>query len=258
MAKTCFRGCTCLAAGPLRDPPVSTGHGGARWGIRCRICKKYSGNTHSWLEMFRKPCKGELPTGSWSREPHEYRIEGDGATCKMCGFQTSRDAAQDRAVAKCPLWKPQGWGDRQDRAAAWMREAQRLAQAWTEAGKRTEQLQGPNATAGAERDPEVRDETQSSAAAPPASEHGAAAAPGFLKGYRHHQLIGEGGFRICVGCGSFPPGGTAKRAKEWAADRCPGAPRVVSARVLAAATGPLAGLVGPGGPHADRGAWMFG
>ena len=32
---------------------------------------------------------------------------------------------------------------------------------------------------------------------------------------------------------------------------------VTAAKVLAAATGPLAALVGVGGPHAERAAWMF-
>ena len=42
-----------------------------------------------------------------------------------------------------------GWGDHERAAAQWMREAQRLSLAWSEAGRRTERLQAQLAVADA-------------------------------------------------------------------------------------------------------------
>ena len=174
------------------------------------------------------------------------------------------DSAAKGNASKCPLWRPVGWGEHGPAAAQWMREAQRLSLAWSEAGRRTERLQTQQAVAdalGRERLLVGGGAAGSSSGAAggeaPAGRPGAPGGPPLrLAPYRGHEVAELGAFRICVGCGLTPP--KALRARQaWVLLKCPGPPEVVLPKVLGIATGPLAEVLRPGGPHGNRAAWMF-
>ena len=193
-------------------------------------------------------------------------VWGDCATCTACGVQGRPDAAEKSNASRCPLWRPVGWGDREEPAGRWMRGAQRLSLAWSEAGRRSERLQTQQEVAAALA-PERRAALGGSLGAGPGASAGSngtgAGRPGAPGGpplrlvpYRGHEVAELGDFRICVGCGQRPPG--AERARrEWVRQKCPGPPDVVLPRVLAMATGPLAQVLQPGGRFGQRAAWMF-
>ena len=186
-------------------------------------------------------------------------VWGGSATCAGCGVQARVDGAAKGNVSKCPLWRPVGWGEHGPGAAQWMREAQRLSLAWSEAGRRTERLQTQQAIAvallGSRGEPGAS--SDGAGAGAPAARPGAPGGPPLrLVPYRGHEVAEHGAFRICVGCGLTPP--KALRARQaWMRLKCPGPPEVVLPKVLGIATGPLAEVLRPGGAHGDRAAWMF-